>query len=88
MPTGIRCSQLTYLQLARYTVHVHAKCVEGALHKAERATPQHTLEKLTIAEKGKRRFKEQKPLLTAVPAKTRDAVLAALEQYKSARATT
>ncbi len=77
------CSQLPVLGLARYTVHIHAKCVEGALQKAERATPQHTLEKLTVEDKGKRRFKEQKPLLYPVQAKTRDAVLAALEQYKT-----
>lgn len=77
------CSQLPFLQLARYTVHTHAKCVEGALQKAERATPQHTLEKLTVLEKGKRRFKEQKPLLVGVPPKTREEVLAALETYKA-----
>ena len=77
------CSQLTFVQLARYTVHIHARCVEGALQKAERATPQHILEKLTVEEKGARKFKEQPPLLFRIPAKTRDGVLAALEAYKT-----
>lgn len=74
------CAQLTVLQLARYTVHRHEKSatVFGVLQKAERATPQHTVQKLTL--KGK--FKEQKPLLAAVPTKTREGVFAALERYK------
>ncbi len=102
------CAAMTVLQLARYTVHRHDKSttVFGVLQKAERATPQHTLQKLTIAnnpglpktgadrgapnsalDRGTRKFKEQKPLLTAVPAKTRDAVLEALEAYKPTVAT-
>jgi uncharacterized protein (DUF2252 family) len=78
------CSLLTFLELARYTVHRHIKAgpVLGVLQKAERAAPLHVLEKFTRAEGSSRRFKEQKPLLTAVPAKTRDAVLSALESYK------
>ncbi len=77
------CSQLSFLQLARYTVHLHVKSIAGTLQKAERATPQHILEKLTVEEKGARKFKEQKPLLFGIPAKTRDGVLAALEAYKA-----
>ena len=78
------CSQLTALQLARYTVHRHVEAgpVIGVLQKAERANPQHVLEKLTREEGATRRFKEQKPLLTGVPIKTRDAVVAALDAYK------
>ena len=52
------------------------------LKKAERATPQHTLEKLTQSRDGARRFKEEKPLLTAVSDKTRREVLTALESYR------
>ena len=77
------CSQMSFLELARYTVHLHVESVAGALQKAERATPQHILQKLTTQEEGKYKFKEQKPLVFAVPAKTREAVLAALEEYKA-----
>ncbi len=78
------CSELSFLELARYTVHLHVKSIAGALQKAERATPQYILQKLTVEERGARRFKEQKPLLFGVSAKTREAVLAALESYKAA----
>jgi uncharacterized protein (DUF2252 family) len=79
-----RCSELTVVELARYTVHRHMEAgpVLGVLQKAERSTPQHALEKLTVEDrKGVRHFKEQKPLLTAVSDKTRREVLAALETY-------
>lgn len=79
------CAELTYLKLARYSVHRHIKVgpVLGVLQKAERATPQHSLEKWTTAgANGARRFKEQKPLLEPVAGKTREAVLAAIEAYK------
>jgi uncharacterized protein (DUF2252 family) len=78
------CSELTVLDLARYTVyrHMEAGPLRGLLKKAERATPEHTLEKLTRNRKGGRRFKEEKPLLTAVSGKTRRAVLTALGSYR------
>ena len=79
------CAEMTFLQIARYIVHRHLESgpVAGALQKAERATPQHILQKLTVPNRdGTRRFKEQKPLLTAVADKTRRDVLAALERYK------
>jgi len=77
------CSELTVLELARYTVHRHrdAGPLPELLEKAERATPQHTLEKLTQSRDGARRFKEEKPLLTAVSDKTRGDVLTALKSY-------
>jgi uncharacterized protein (DUF2252 family) len=77
------CSQLTVLEIARYTVHRHVEAglLPELLKKAERATPQHTLEKLTQSHDGTRRFKEERPLLTAVPDKTRRDVLTALESY-------
>lgn len=80
-----RCADLTALELARYTVHRHIEVgpILGALQKAERATPQHALDKLTTPSRnGTRRFKEQKPLLTAVAPKTREEVLAALQRYQ------
>jgi uncharacterized protein (DUF2252 family) len=77
------CSGLTVLEIARYTVHrrTEAGPVPDLLAKAERATPQHTLEKLTHDCEGVWRFKEEKPLLTLVSDKTRRDVLAALKSY-------
>jgi uncharacterized protein (DUF2252 family) len=77
------CSELTVLELARYTVHRHMEAgpLPGLLEKAERATPQHTLEKLTQSHDGMRRFKEEKPLLKVVSDETRRDVLTALESY-------
>lgn len=79
------CSELTALQLARYTVHRHLEQgpIVGVLQKAERATPQHTLNKLTTQERdGSRKFKQQPPLLTHVDTKTRAEVLEAFTRYK------
>ena len=77
------CSKLTILQVARYTVHrrTEAGPIPDLLAKAERATPQHTLKKLTHNREGTCRFKEEKPLLTVVSEKTRRDVLTALEGY-------
>jgi uncharacterized protein (DUF2252 family) len=79
------CSKLTVLELARYTVHRHMEAgpLVELIEKAERATPQHSLEKLTQNRDGGRRFKEAKPLLTAVSDKTRRDVLTALEGYRA-----
>src|ERR1051326_5607169 len=54
------CSERTFLQLARHTVHRHVEAgpILGVLEKARRATPDLTLAKLTVAERsGTRRFK-------------------------------
>ena len=79
------CSEMTALELARYTVHRHLEVgpVTAVLRKADRATPQHTLQKLTIPHNSGRKFKEQKPLLFPVDDKTRREVLSALESYKA-----
>jgi len=64
----------------------HAEPVHAALLKAERATPQHALERLTEIVTGKsdssRRFKEMKPTLSRVTAKQSAAVLSALGPYR------
>jgi uncharacterized protein (DUF2252 family) len=77
------CSGLTVLEIARYTVHRHQEAgpLPELFEKAERATPQHTLAKLTQSRDGTWRFKEEKPLLTAVSDKTRRDVLTALKSY-------
>jgi len=60
--------------------------VHAALLKAERATPQHTLDQLTEPASAKsgapRRFKEVKPILTRVTASQAAAVLASLGPYR------
>ena len=61
--------------------HTEAGPLPELLAKAERATPQHTLEKLTGNRDGVRRFKEDKPILTAVSDNTRRNVLTALKSY-------
>jgi uncharacterized protein (DUF2252 family) len=79
------CSELTVLEIARYSVHRHTETgpLPELFEKAARATPQHTLEKLTESRNGKLRFKEEKPLLTGVSEKTRRNVLDALEGYRN-----
>ena len=78
------CSELTVLEIARYSVHRHMEAgpLPELLEKAARATPQQTLQKLTENRDGKRRFKEEKPLLTRVSDKTRGDVLTALKSYR------
>ncbi len=77
------------LEVSRFQVHRigGAKPVHEALVKAERATPQHTVEQLTtpVADKSgaHRRFKEAKPMLTRVSGARASAVLASLAPYRA-----
>ncbi len=76
------------VEVARFAVHRmnEAEPVRDALAKAERATPQHTLEQLTEVVPGEpgepRCFKEQKPMLTRVTGAQERAVLASLGPYQ------
>jgi uncharacterized protein (DUF2252 family) len=76
------------IEVGRYQVHRlgQAEPVHNALIKAERATPQHTLEQLTAPASTKdgapRHFKEDKPMLTRVTGRQAAAVLASLEPYR------
>jgi len=83
-------SRMPVLEVARYQVHRLQRIapVSSVLLKAERATPQHSLETLTVPVKGHaqqsaaRVFKEEKPLLWRMsPAQARP-VLAALKEYR------
>ena len=80
-------SELPLLEVGRYQVHRlgSVEPIHEALLKAERATPQHTLERLTEAASSKpgapRRFREQKPMLTRVTGSQAVAVLGALGPY-------
>ncbi len=77
-------SRMTVLDLARYRVHrhLHFAPLRSVLRKAERATPRHNLERLTVVTAGSRRFKHQPPLLTRADRQTASRVLAALKSYR------
>jgi len=79
-------SEMPVLEVARYQVHrlMNVAPVSEVLIKAERATPMHTLETLTIPAKkgGGRIFRENKPLLTRVSGSTMRQVLDALNKYR------
>jgi uncharacterized protein (DUF2252 family) len=78
-------AELPVLEVARYQVHRLNKVasVANILLKAERATPAHTLETLTVpAKKGTGRiFRENKPVLSRVSRSQARQVLAALKEY-------
>jgi uncharacterized protein (DUF2252 family) len=81
-------ARMSHLEVARFQVHRMglAAPVQAALAKAERATPQHTLDRLTEPASPQpgapRRFKESKPMLTRVAGARAAAVLASLAPYR------
>jgi uncharacterized protein (DUF2252 family) len=87
-------TRMTLLEVNRFQVHRIdlARPVHAALTKAERATPQHTLEQLTaparlprtaqLRPEAPRRFKESAPMLTRVTGARAAAVLASLLPYR------
>jgi len=81
-------AEMPSIEVFRFQVHRlgTVEPVHVALLKAERATPQHTLEQLTAPASEKpgapRRFKEQKPTLTRVTGAQAVKVLAALGPYR------
>ncbi|HVH88990.1 MAG TPA: DUF2252 domain-containing protein [Terriglobales bacterium] len=77
-----RLSELTVLELAKFQLHVKVGTVQAVLRKAERSTPLHSLEKLTIHSGGKYRFKDARPLLVPVRAQVARQVIAALALYQ------
>ncbi len=85
-------SKMPVIQAARYQVHrlQRVQPISKVLLKAERATPQHTLDSLTVPVKdaktgkplpGDRVFKEAKPMLARVNAAKAREVLASLTEY-------
>jgi uncharacterized protein (DUF2252 family) len=86
-------ARMAHIEVARFQVHRLglAKPVQEALAKAERATPQRTLEGLTepastqpgAPRRGEfRRFRESKPMLTRVKGAPAATVLASLGPYR------
>jgi uncharacterized protein (DUF2252 family) len=82
-------SELSVIELARYQVtrHLNVSPVLSVLRKAEHATPQSTLTKLTVEKDGKYEFCESKdptykvPVQSRVSESTAKQVLAALPDY-------
>jgi uncharacterized protein (DUF2252 family) len=81
-------ARMPSLEVNHFQVHRlgQVEPVHDALLKAERATPQHTLEQLTESASdlsgAPRLFKEQKPMLTRVTGQQAAAVLASLGPYR------
>jgi uncharacterized protein (DUF2252 family) len=81
-------AHMPQLEVNRYQVHRIdlARPVHMALAKAERATPQHTLDQLTAPASARpgarRRFRESKPVLRRVSGARAAAVLASLGPYR------
>ncbi len=75
--------EMTVLDLARYQVfrHLNISPVLAVLRKAERATPQHNLDRLTVRQGGKYRFREQRPLQFHLPRRTAMEIVAGLRRY-------
>ena len=75
--------EMTVLELARYQVfrHLNISPVLAVLRKAERATPKHNLDQLTVRQAGKYRFHEQKPLQFHLPRRTAAEVITGLQNY-------
>jgi uncharacterized protein (DUF2252 family) len=75
---------MTCLEMAKYRIHRQfvGKPGTSVLQRAERATPQHSLGKLTVPRGQPRRFKQAKPVLTRVSDSTARKVLLALTQYQ------
>jgi uncharacterized protein (DUF2252 family) len=78
-------SRMPVLEVARHQVHrlSRASLISGVLAKAERATPQHTLETLTVPSKrGGRIFCENRPVLWRIEGASARQVLASLNEYR------
>jgi uncharacterized protein (DUF2252 family) len=76
-----RFSQMPVVELARYQIYRVVQPIRSVLHKAERATPLHNLQKLTVVADGKHRFREQKSTQYHIPQAEADAVIASLRPY-------
>jgi uncharacterized protein (DUF2252 family) len=77
-------AEMSALQLFRYQIRSMpgGNPVGAALRKAERETPQRTLQKLTVAGRGAPRFANRPPLLTPVSGDLHRQILGALVRYR------
>ena len=77
-------SRMPVIEIARYQVHRLQRIspVSKALLKAERATPLHTLDALTVETKKGRVFKEEPPILRRLTPQQARPVLASVKTYR------
>lgn len=77
-------ARMPVIDVARYQVHRLQRIapISNALLKAERATPLHTLEALTVATKKGRIFQDQLPILRRLTPQQARPVLASVKTYR------
>jgi uncharacterized protein (DUF2252 family) len=79
-------AKMPVLEVARYQVHrlMNVAPISDALMKAERATPVHALDALTVPSKKEteRVFRENKPLLSRISGSQARRVLGAMKEYR------
>lgn len=75
--------EMAMLEIARYQVfrHLNISPVLSVLRKAERSTPMHNLDRLTVRHDGTYRFREQKPWQFHLQRKTVAEIVAGLRDY-------
>ena len=80
----VTLARMPVIEVARFQVHRLQRIspVSNALLKAERATPLHTLDTLTVATKKGRIFKEQAPVLRRLTPQQARPVLASVKAYR------
>jgi uncharacterized protein (DUF2252 family) len=80
-----RFAEMTFLEIVRYEVkrYLRAGPAHVALARAERASPQHALAKLTVpVGRGLRRFHDRSPILRHVPDRVAADVIRSLADYR------
>ncbi|HEX4438878.1 MAG TPA: DUF2252 domain-containing protein [Thermoanaerobaculia bacterium] len=80
-----RFSEMTFLEIVRFEVRrlLRTGPAHVALARAERASPQHALDKLTMPHRaGGRRFHDRPPILRHVPDRVARAVIRSLGSYR------
>ncbi len=76
-----RFSQMPVVELARSQIYRRIDPLRSVLRKAERATPLHNLEALTVLRGGRHVFRDRKPMQFHVSQKEADAAVASLRAY-------
>jgi len=77
-------SLMACVEVAKYRIHRQflGRLCSSVLQRAERATPAHSLVKLTTTRGGSRVFRERKPMLMHPPRSKAREVLQSLEKYR------
>ena len=76
-----RFSRMPMVELARFQIYREIDPLRSVLRKAERATPMHNLDTLTMLRGGKHVFRDQKPTQYHLPQKEADAAVSSLPAY-------